>query len=507
MSDTRGPARGQSARYMAVSTLGLVTAASIVTSLRGLAMMAKEELTMFAYIGFSTFLFLIPVGLVAAELGGAFGKREGGLYVWVGEAFGKRTGFVAIFLTWVQNIVWYPTGLTFAAVAAAFAIGKPDLASDHVFIGIFIVVAFWLCTAVALVSNHFATKVAKYGFMAGTVVPGIILIALFVAWIATGHDAGWNEATNQAVATVTDGHAHPRWFPYITGLAGLAFLSGILLNFAGVESQAVHASELKDPKRGYPIVIMIAAAVAFAIFTLGALAVAGILPYRQIDVTTGVFDALSAAFTTLMSLSWPVQVLAVLICYGALGGVLAWITGPSRGVLATAKDGLLPPVMQKTNKAGVQRNILLIQAVIVSVFALLYLLMDNVNTVFFLISAMAVSLYIIVYMLIYASAIRLRYTQPDLPRSFRVPGGMTGMWLVAGIGFLAVAFAFVLAFVPPSQLPIGSPALYVGLVAAGAIIFTGAPLVIERLAKPSWKPHTTDTTPTDQSADHHDPRA
>ncbi|MBB5084060.1 hypothetical protein HNR40_009568 [Nonomuraea endophytica] len=108
---------------------------------------------------------------MAAELGGAFGKREGGVYVWVGEAFGKRTGFVA----------------------------------------------FWLCTAVALVSNHFATKVAKYGFMAGTVVPGLILITLFVAWIATG--AGWNEATNQAVATVTDDHPHPRWFPSITGLA------------------------------------------------------------------------------------------------------------------------------------------------------------------------------------------------------------------------------------------------------------------------------------------------
>ncbi|MFE4257403.1 amino acid permease [Streptomyces sp. NPDC056883] len=475
-------------KYLTVSTLGLMTAASIVTSLRGLPMMAKEEMTMFAYIGFSTLLFLVPAGLVAAELGGAFGHRAGGLYVWVGEAFGKPTGFVAIFLTWVQNIVWYPTGLTFAATAAAFAIGRPDLAANNVYVGLFIVVAFCLCTGAALVSTHFASKVTKYGFLLGTVVPGVVLIALCLAWLVTGHAAGWSTATDHAVAVVSHGHSSPRWLPYLTGLSSLSFLAGILLNFAGVESQAVHATELKDAKRGYPVVIMVAAGLSFVIFTLGALAVAGILPYKDIDINTGVFDALTHATTGLMHVGWPVQVLAVLICYGALGGVLAWITGPSRGVLATARDGLLPPFMQKTNKAGVQKNILLVQVVVVALLSSLYLVVDNVSTVFFLISAMAVSLYIIVYMLLYASAIRLRYTQPDLPRAFRIPGGKPGIWLVGGLGFLAVAFAFVLAFVPPSQLPIGSPGLYVGLVAAGAVIFSSAPLILERFKKPSWMP-------------------
>ncbi|GHE46174.1 hypothetical protein GCM10017673_55270 [Streptosporangium violaceochromogenes] len=123
--------------------------------------------------------------------------------------------------------------------------------------------------------------------------------------------------------------------------------------------------------------------------------------------------------------------------------------------------------------------------------------MKDVSTVYFLISAMAVSLYIIVYMIMYASAIRLRYSRPDLPRTFRVPGGRMGMWGVAGVGFLAVAFAFVLSFVPPAQLPVGSPALYVGLVAAGAIVFTGAPLVIQRFRKPSWRPAADASPPSD----------
>ncbi|NNH75595.1 amino acid permease [Nocardia uniformis] len=473
---------------MSVSALGFTTAAAIVTSLRGLPMMAKEELTMFFYIGFSTLLFLVPAGLVAAELGSAYGRKAGGLYAWISGAFGKKVGFAIIFLSWIQVIVFYPTGMSFAAAGVAFAFDRPDLAENHIYVGIFAIVAFWLCTAVAFVSNQFATKVTSAGFLLGTALPGIALVAVFIWWISTGHSIGWEHTTDPAVTVAHNGHDSPRYFPYLAGLSGLAFLAGILLNFAGVESQGVHAMELKNPARQYPIAIMIAAVTAFAIFTLGALAVSGILPYEKINLNTGVFDAFTAGFTEMIHNSWPVRILAGLIAYGALAGVLAWILGPSRGVLATAHDGMLPPVLQKVNKRGVQVNILIIQGIIVSLLSSIYLFMDDVSSAFFLISAMAVSLYLIIYMFMYAAAIRLRYTQPDLPRAFKIPGGMVGIWLFAGIGFLAVAFAFVLAFVPPSQLPIGNKATYIGLVLGGAIVFSIIPLIIERVKKPSWVP-------------------
>lgn len=475
-------------KHITIPALGFMTAAAIVTSLRGLPMMAKEEMEMFFYIGFAVVLFLIPAGLVAAELGGAFGKQEGGIYVWVGEAFGKPVGFVAIFLSWVQNIVFYPTGLSFAAAALAFTFSKPELAGNNIYVGLFTIIAFWLCTLVALISTRFASQVTQYGFILGTAVPGLILVGAFLWWLLAGRTIGWSAATDPAVAVVTDGHAHPRWFPHIAGLGGLSFLAGILLSFAGVESQAVHTNELRNPKRGYPLVILIAALAAFGIFTLGALAVAGILPYDKINLQTGVFDALSAAFTAMLGSTWPVPILSLLICYGALGGVLAWITGPSRGLLATAHDGKLPSWMQKTTKSGVQKNILIIQGILVTALSSIYLVVTDVAVAFFLITAMAVSLYLIVYLIMYAAAIRLRYTQPDLERSFKIPGGKIGIWLVAGIGFAAVAFALVLAFVPPSQLPIGSPATYIALVAGGAILFCAAPLVLERFRRDSWMP-------------------
>ena len=97
-----------------VWAVALMTAAAVV-SLRGLPMMAKEGLTMWFYIGFATLFFLIPGALVSAELGGMFNKDKGGVYTWVKEAFGAKWGFAAVWLQWIQNVVWYPVVLGFVA--------------------------------------------------------------------------------------------------------------------------------------------------------------------------------------------------------------------------------------------------------------------------------------------------------------------------------------------------------------------------------------------------------
>ena len=135
------------AKKAVVSTfsLAMMTAAAVV-SLRGLPMMAKEQLTLFVYIAFATFIFLIPAALVSAELGGAFGEKGGGVYTWVKEAFGSRWGFVAIWLQWIQNVVWYPTVLAFSAAAIAYVVGKPTLANNGPYVGAFCIVAYWAAT-------------------------------------------------------------------------------------------------------------------------------------------------------------------------------------------------------------------------------------------------------------------------------------------------------------------------------------------------------------------------
>ena len=66
-----------------------------------------------------------------------------------------------------------------------------------------------------------------------------------------------------------------------------------------------------------------------------------------------------------------------------------------------------------------------------------------------------------------------------------MPGATFGMWAIAGVGFLGVAFSFIVGFFPPTQLPVGSPTLYVGLVIGGTVVFTGLPLLIGALKRSS----------------------
>lgn len=465
-------------KNISTTQLALMTAAAII-SLRGLPMMAQEELTMFFYIFFATFLFLIPAALVGAELGSAFADRGGGVYTWVKEAFNRPMGFTAIFLQWIQNVVWYPTVLGFAAAAVAYMIGKPELAQNGVFVGVFAIVMYWFATWITLKGTSVISRITSQGFLLGTVLPGIVIIVMAIIWLAEKNPIAFEhipDSVNQIVNTAGN-HAHPRFFPHMTGMSDIAFLAGILLLFAGVEVHAVHAPELKNPQKQFPAAMFLAALISFGLFTLGALAVAIVTPYNQINLQ----DGLLVTFTQLFDhyhIGWLTNIISLLIAFGALAGVMSWISGPSRGLLWTAHDGELPEFLKKTNKNGVQIHILLIQGCLVTVLSSLYIVMSNVSVAFFLLSALTIGLYLIMYMLMYASGIKLRYTQPDLQRSYRVPGGNTGMWIIAGIGFLAVLFSFIVTFFPPSQLPVGSPAFYTGLVITGTVIFVGIPIII-----------------------------
>ena len=469
-------------------SMAMMTAAAVV-SLRGLPMMAKEQLTLFVYIGFATFIFLIPAALVSAELGGAFGEKGGGVYTWVKEAFGARWGFVAIWLQWIQNVVWYPTVLAFSAAAIAYVVGKPALATNGLYVGTFCIVAYWMATLITLRGVGVIAKVTSWAFLAGTVLPGVIIIALAVIWIVQGnpiamlHPAATDSA---AVMSMADGHAHPRYFPYITGMGDIAFLAGIILLFAGVEVHAVHANEMTNPKKQFPAAMLVASVVIILLFTLGSFAVATVLPNQEINLQEGLMKAFQQIFTR-FGIGWATPVVCLLLAFGGIGGVMSWISGPSRGLLWTAQEGEIPPILARTNKNGVQVSILIVQGVIVTILALTYFVMTDVSVAFFLLSAVTITLYLIMYMLMYAAAIRLRYSQPDLKRSYSVPGGTVGMWIIAGVGFAGVVFAFVVGFFPPSQLPVGSPTLYVGLVVGGTVFFTGLPLLIGTLKQASWR--------------------
>ena len=235
---------------------------------------------------------------------------------------------------------------------------------------------------------------------------------------------------------------------------------------------------MENPKKQYPAAIFISSIIVFVLFTFGSLAIAAVVPNSQLQLESGLMQALSTMLDS-VNMKWALYILAFCVAFGSLGGVLSWISGPSKGLLSTAKDGILPESLAETTKAGAPKNMMLIQGVIVTILACLYFVMKDVSVAFFLLSALTVAVYIIMYLMMYLAAIVLRKTQPNMERPYKAPA----LTLLAGIGILAALFALVLSFVPPAQLPIGNPVSYIAIVAIGTIGFFIIPLIIAEKRK------------------------
>jgi glutamate:GABA antiporter len=124
--------------YITWLTLAFMTTSS-VASLRSAPTMAVYGLAcVFLYI-VPAIVFLLPQALVAAELASAW---TGGVYRWVSEGLSGPWGLLAVWCQFAMTIFYYPTLLAFVASTLAYVF-NPDLATNGVYTGVVILVAFW----------------------------------------------------------------------------------------------------------------------------------------------------------------------------------------------------------------------------------------------------------------------------------------------------------------------------------------------------------------------------
>lgn len=453
---------------LTIFNLTILTTVS-VASLRSLPAMAGYGLGSVTLYIVPAIFFLVPTALVAAELATGW---KGGVYIWVREAFGNRWGFQAIWLQWVQNVVWYPTQLAFVAASIAFMFLDPNAANSGVYTAILIIVLYWASTFLTLRGGNLFARVGSWGGIVGTIIPGALLIILGIVWIATGQKSEISLEPSNLI-------------PPFTGLASIVLIVSNFLAYAGMEVNAVHANDMKDPGRQYPKAILVASVLILSVFILPTISIGLVVPNSELGLTNGVNLAFQAFFKA-WGVSWATPILAALIAIGALASVVAWIAGPSRGLLTAARTGLLPPWLQKRNSAGVQQGILFTQGIIVTLLACIFLFDQNVSSAFFTLVDMAAALYLIMYMMMFAAAIRLRRIRPDVKRTYRVPA----MGVIASVGFLASLAGFILGFVPPTGLSGISPGMYPVVMLVVIVILGGPPLLFYAMRKPQWDTRT-----------------
>ena len=460
---------------LSVTTLAIMNITAVV-SLRGLPAEAIYGPSSAFYYLFAAIVFLIPTAMVAAELAAMFSDKQGGVFRWVGEAFGARTGFLAIWLQWIESTIWYPTVLTFGAVSLAF-IGLNDvsdaaLASNKVFTLIVVLAIYWIATFIAMKGLNWVGKISKIGGIVGTVIPAALLIILGAIYMLSG---GHN------YMDMSQG-----FFPDLTKLDNLVLASSIFLFYAGMEMMGVHVMDVNNPSRNYPKAIIIGSLATVCIFVMGTFALGFIIPAKDINLTQSLLIGFDNYFRH-FHIGWAGPIIAIALMFGVLASVLTWVAGPSKGIFTVGKAGYLPPFFQKTNSQGVQRNILLVQGGIVTLLALLFVVMPSVQSFYQILSQLTILLYLIMYMLMFAAAIVLRYKMKDTPRPFRLGKGNWLMWVMGLVGFAGSLLAFVLSFIPPGQIATGSNTVWYTVLIAGCIIMVLVPFVIYAMRKPSWK--------------------
>lgn len=436
-----------------------------ILSIKNWPFMAQYGLSSAFFILLPALLFFMPTALVSAELATGW-PEKGGVFVWVKEAFGERFGFLSVWLLWISNVVWYPTILSFIAVASSY-IFNPGLAENTTYNFITIVAIFWSMILLNLKGLSFSSKLSSIGSLFGTLVPATLVVGLGFVWYFSGKPVNIELSWTALL-------------PSMKGLNEWVFVTGILLGFAGIEMNAIHANNVETPQKNYPFAIFFSAIVIVILSVLGTVSISLLLLPKDINFAGGVIEVISL-YLKEFHLSSFIPLLCLLVVLGGLGSVSAWIVGPNKGLVAAAQNGkYLPQFLCTENKNGSPKGIMVFQAVIVTILSSVFLFFPSVNIAFWILIALASQLYLIMYVLMFLSALCLRKTRPDVPRNFKIPFGKIGLWTTCGLGIGTCVFAFGIGFIPPEKLSLKNLIIFEFFLVTSMFLFCFFPFIMEK---------------------------
>ena len=422
-------------------------------------------------------VFLVPAALVSAELASGW---TGGVYDWVSEGISPAMGFGAVWCQFAQTTFYYPAVLAYIASTLSYVFA-PGLAHSGVYTTVVIIVLFWASVLFAARGVIAADRLASWGILIGTLIPGLLLVVMAGIYLLQG---------KHSAAPLTADHLLPPWH----GLTSVVLIVNGFFTYAGVEVNAVHVDDLRDPTREFPRAILLAVIVVLLVFIPPTLAISIAVPSQHISLTAGVMQA----FRTLLdhfSLSFLEPIIAIGLVLASISGLLDWLGGPSTGLVQIGRErGYLPRYFQRVNANGVQVRILATQGVVITAIGLLYALVPTVSRAYWIFAALATEVYLIMYVLMFVAARNLRRRQPDHPRGYRAPALIT----ICVVGVVASIAACIVGLLPPSQLGHANTPVYVCAMLAG-VLLVGVlpPTLLYRLRRPEWK---TGSTPGDETS-------
>jgi glutamate:GABA antiporter len=383
--------------------------------------------------------FFVPGALVINELSSRF-PEEGGLYVWSREAFGPFHGFIAGWTYWIYTFFYFPGLLLASASMSAYIIGGRGsiLASDRTF-QLVVSLAILL---VAVVLNIVGLNIGKWLQNAGgvgTYLPLLMLvgIAAVVCWRS-------GSATHFTVANMM-----PTW-----NWGTVNFWSQIAFAFTGLELVSAMSEEVRDPRRTLPRAVFGAGALIALMYIAGTFAILSLVPAPNLDPQSGVFNAITIGSVALR-VGFLGILAAILVTAGNAGGVGSTVAGIARVPFVVGVDRYLPAAFGKIHPRWKTPYVsILVQAVISAAILLGSQINETTQGAYQKLIDAGIILYFIPFLYMFAAVIKLAFRKDrnQNAQAILVPGGIPGVWICGGLGFIVVFFGIILSLFPPADV-------------------------------------------------------
>jgi len=433
-------------KSLTLLSLVMITIAGIV-NLRNLPIMSKEGFSSLFFYLMAALLFLIPSAFVCSELASAF-PEAGGVYLWVEMAFGKRIGFFAIWSEWFNNLIGVPATLSFITATLSYMF-IPHISQHKLLLVSVMLVILWSATLFNFFGIRYSSRLNIIGAIFGSIIPALVITVLGVMWFSVGNKLQINFSLHSFIPKMH--------------FENLSLFIGVLSGYAGMQITAFHAQDVKNPKRDFPLSVLISTIIILAITMFGSLAIAMVVPAKNLSLVSGVMSGFYDFFHR-FHLDCLVYIVSFLIFISGISTLSAWLLAPARGLVVAAKDGLFPKLFAYENRNNIPTNILLLQAVVATLLSFLFVFINSLSEAFWILIVLTSQFTLVMYVLIYISAMKLSVTRGFLS-------------IVSVVSIIVCFIGILLGFFPPASIVIKNKLLYETIIISGDIIYLVLPML------------------------------
>jgi len=377
--------------------------------------------------------FLVPYGLISSELGTAY-QGNGGLYDWVSLAYpGSRWGARVAWWYWLNFPLWM----------ASLAVMVPDLLC----IAFGLEIDLWVSLAIQLAFIFIVTVIACYPVCDSVIILNTCALIKVGLAVLVGGMGIYYILCNGFVNDMSFSTFLPSF-----NLDSLSSISVIIFTMLGFEVVCTFSGDMDNPKKQIPQAIVTGGLVIAGIYLLGGFGIGAVIPAEEVDAASGLVEAVMLMSGRDSGLF--VGTVALLFAVTLFGNMISWSLGINNTACYAAEQGDMPALFaRRWAKNQMPVGAVIINGIVAAVICVLGVVMTRIDPeseLFWTFFALNMVLLLMSYLPIFPAFLKLRRTDPDTERPFRVSGSPLVLKLLAYVPMSLILISILFCAVPLS---------------------------------------------------------